>query len=82
MSSDYLFSDPSFLHGTGRVFDPFGLPEPYNWSATPAEADAHAMALDWGMVGKDLADAIAELNAPDPKQLALFDPSGWAADND
>ncbi|HUP60442.1 MAG TPA: hypothetical protein VNA69_08505 [Thermoanaerobaculia bacterium] len=75
MSSDYLFATPSFLRGLGRVFDPFGLPEPYNWSPGPAEADVLAMAVDWGMVGKDLADAFAEYSAPDASQLALFTPS-------
>ena len=73
MSSDYLFAQPSFFRGFGRVFDPFGIPEPYNWSRSPAEADSLALFVDWAVVGKDLANALAVFSAPDPNQLPLFD---------
>jgi len=72
MSSDFLFAEGSFLSGMGRVISPFGPPEPYNFSATPEAADGQAMFIDWSMVGQDLAVAIAEFDAPNPDQLALF----------
>lgn len=71
MNFDYLFASPSLLAGFGRVFDPFGLPEPYNLSRSPQEADKRAMAVDWAMVGNDLAEAIAEYGS-NPHQMLLF----------
>ncbi|MFZ2490735.1 MAG: hypothetical protein WA208_04540 [Thermoanaerobaculia bacterium] len=75
MSSDFLFAEGSFLRGLGRVFDPFGLPEPYNWSQSPEEADARAMMADWGQAYADFAAAFVKLGPlPEPtgKQLELF----------
>lgn len=72
MSSDYLYASPSLLHGLGRIFDPWGTPEPYNWSRTPAHADALGMALNWDEVGRDLQSAMSLLGAPSGKQLELF----------
>lgn len=79
MSSDFLFARPSFFRGLGRVFDPFGVPEPYNWSPTPEAADARGMLSDWATVGSDLQsvfdaypiESFQVVNAPD--QLTLFD---------
>lgn len=72
MSSDYLFASPSLLNGLGRIFDPFGTPEPYNWSPSPQAADTLAMAVDWAVVGQDLQNALDSLTAADGNQLSLF----------
>jgi hypothetical protein len=56
----FLFSDPSFLKGMGTVFNIWGNYYTYNYSDTPEEADKHALASDWKIVGKELRDAIGE----------------------
>jgi hypothetical protein len=56
--SDYLFAQPSFLTGMGRVLDLGGVFDEYNTSETEAEAESKAMLSDWAAVGQDLADAM------------------------
>lgn len=73
MGLDYLFADSSFARGLGRVFDPFGTPEPYNWSRTPREADARAMYHDWAAVGWDISQAIRDFGAASSEQTELFE---------
>ena len=65
VKSDFLFAQPSFTSGLGRTLDLFGLYDKYNISATPAEADAKAIAADWFVVGQDISDAIDEEESQD-----------------
>lgn len=65
VKSDFLFAQPSFTSGLGRTLDLFGLYDKYIISATPAEADAKALAADWFVVGQDLADAVEEEESQD-----------------
>lgn len=60
--TDFLFAKPSFLTGAGRTFDLGAWLEQYsyNYSPTPAEADAWATANDWAVVGQDMQKAIAK----------------------
>lgn len=79
MTTDYLYARPSFLHGMARTLDLWGALDPYNWSPTPHTADANALAVDWGVVGQDLADAMdayfLEVEEDDQRQLTLAFPS-------
>lgn len=60
--TDFLFANPSFLTGAGRVIDLGAALQhsSYNMSRTPAEADQRAIAQDWAAVGKDFYAAIRE----------------------
>lgn len=58
VQSDFLFAQPSFLSGAGRVIDLWGQFDEYNRSETPAEADGKAIAADWLVVGQDIQDAM------------------------
>ena len=58
MRTDYLFAQPSFLTGWGRLIDLFGLLTVYNDSLPDADADAQAIYADWCVVGSDLNDAM------------------------
>ena len=74
MSDNYIFISPSYLSGAARLLD---LGATYDsgsyWvSATPAEADARAVAGDWEAVHTDLvaaADTI-EQKAQVPEKAA------------
>ncbi len=54
--SDFLFASPSFLRGVGRTGDLFAASKywSYNYSHSPEEADARAIAHDWSQIGVDL----------------------------
>ena len=54
----FLFSSPSFLKGSGTVFNIWGNYYTFNYSQTPKEADERAIANDWKIVGKDLLFAM------------------------
>jgi hypothetical protein len=58
--TDFLFADPTFLLGAGRVLDLGASLErfSYGFGGTPAEVDARAIAQDWAAVGIDLAAAL------------------------
>jgi len=58
--SSLLYAQPSFLEGVGRLVDFAGLLEGYNYSSTPGEADAVAIASDWCAVGEDLRASILD----------------------
>jgi len=60
--SDFLFANPTFLTGAGRVIDLGASLErySYNLSRTPGEADTRAIVQDWAAVGGDLSRAIEE----------------------
>jgi hypothetical protein len=55
MNTDFLFVRPSLWSGIARLFDFWGLYDEYNSSPTAAQADALALAVDWNIVGEDLA---------------------------
>ena len=56
----YLFAQPSFIEGAGRVLDIGGVYDLYNESEDAKEADTTALKCDWFMVGKDMKSAIQE----------------------
>lgn len=58
VKSGFLFADPSFMSGAGRVMDLWAQFDDYNRSDTTAEADARAIAADWLVVGQDISDAV------------------------
>lgn len=58
VQTDFLFAQPSFASGAGRVLDLFGTFDDYNRSETIQEADIKALASDWLIIGQELADAI------------------------
>jgi hypothetical protein len=60
VKSDFLFAQPSFASGASRVLDLWGQFDIYNISATPAEADAKAIAADWLVVGQDIFEAVED----------------------
>jgi hypothetical protein len=60
VQSDFLFAEPSFMSGAGRIIDLWGQFDDYNRSDTPAEADAKAIASDWLVVGQDIQDAVEQ----------------------
>ncbi len=54
----FLFSEPSFREGVGRIWD-FGHSfNTYNVSKTEFEADSRAIYTDWIMVGRDMKQAV------------------------
>lgn len=55
--SNFLFADPSFLEGVGRLFDFGGTLQQYNTSRSPEEADVLAAYADWSAVGSEIRRA-------------------------
>ena len=62
--TDFLFAQPSFLKGMGRVADRHGQIDSYNTSPSGAVADERALRADWLAIGKDIADAMKALGCP------------------
>jgi hypothetical protein len=60
VQSDFLFAQPSFIAGAGRVLDLWGQFDDYNHSETPTEADENAIAADWLVVGQDIFAAVEQ----------------------
>ena len=58
--TDFLFAQPSFARGIGRVLDLGSTRNIYNSSKNEIEADKKALQNDWYVVGNDLRDAIKE----------------------
>jgi len=57
-ATDFLFAQPSFASGIGRLVD-FGCSlNDYNNSRNQAEADVRASVSDWLSVGDDIQSAI------------------------
>ena len=79
LQTGFLFANPSFISGAGRLLDLFGLFDEYNESLTEKQADNFALFSDWSMVGSDLCDAMAQYDydaeidpsAPDQQQVVL-----------
>ena len=63
--TDFLFSRTGFLTGVGSVFNLAGNYYRFNSAESPEEADRRALAADWGVVGQDMATALAD-SAPFP----------------
>jgi hypothetical protein len=55
--SDFLYVRPTFLNGIGSVLNIGGEYYSYNFSPSPSEADARALANDWKMIGSDFRRA-------------------------
>ena len=55
--STFLFAEPSFLEGVGRLMDFQGLMNQYNSSPTAEQADETALYADWRAVGESIAAA-------------------------
>jgi len=64
--TDRLFATPTLLSGAARALDLAGTFNAYNVSSTPEEADALALASDWGVVGNDLWEAFHRLQSSMP----------------
>lgn len=58
VSTFYLFAQPSFIEGMGRVLDLGSNLQNYNQSPTSEEADYNALLSDWLAVGDDIRSAI------------------------
>lgn len=58
--SSCVVARPSALSGLARVLDLAGRFDRYNQSRTEQEADFHALANDWRVVGADLRGALSE----------------------
>ena len=56
-SSD-LFTNPSILKGSARLFDLFGWLDKYNYKKTGNIADSDAIRRDWSVIGNDILKAI------------------------
>lgn len=56
--SDYLFARPKAIYGLASLFDVWGSPCPYNYSASDEEADARATWSDWLVTSRDLRDGM------------------------
>ncbi len=66
--TDFLFASPSFLTGTGSVFNMWGNYFIFNYSPTTQKADEKAIRNDWGMIGCDLLEAL-DLTLPQKSKL-------------
>lgn len=66
IQTDFLFAEPSYASGVGRIVDLSGVFDDYNISETPTEADEKAIAADWLVVGQDISDAMRQ-NDPESK---------------
>jgi hypothetical protein len=73
--STFLFTEPSFLTGAGRIFDLWGGFDIYYISRSPAEADLRALYADWRVIGQDFRDVMhteaAELALAEEAELEL-----------
>ena len=55
--TDFLFAQPSFWSGFGRLLDLWGKFDDYNLSRSAEESDMRALYSDWRIVGQDLSDS-------------------------
>lgn len=74
--TDFLFSTPSFLTGTGSIFNIRGNYFSFNTSSSPELADMRAMESDWHMVGVDLRKAFEEYQKQSEKENKTFEDVG------
>ena len=71
MPTDFLFIQPSFFRGIGRVADLWGQLNDYNFSITSSEADVIALRADWEMIRQDFEAGVREYRK-NPAQAVLF----------
>ncbi len=70
--SDFLFVQPSALHGMARTLDLGATYDVYNMSASPAQADVNALFADMVVVGQDLKIVMNDWTQDDEaKQIPL-----------
>lgn len=53
LHSGFLFSEPSFMQGVGRILDFGHTLSAHNYSPTPNDADFMALYSDWLAIGDD-----------------------------
>ncbi len=71
-STFYLFGQRgSLLTGVATVLNIGGDFFDFNYSQSNEEADAKAIANDWGVIGQELARAIEVVKKEKSKQLSL-----------
>ena len=58
LSSDFLFTNPTFVVGMGSVLNLKGNFFPFSYSSGPDEADIRALYSDFGVTGEDLHTAL------------------------
>ncbi len=56
--TSFLYVEPSFTAGVGRVIDLWGGFDLYELSRSGEIADARALFADWRMVGQDIRDTV------------------------
>jgi hypothetical protein len=61
--STFLFANPSWLEGVGRLVDFGNFLTGYNVTEAPADPDKRATAQDWAAVGDRLREALAAFKA-------------------
>jgi hypothetical protein len=71
MPPDFLFIQPSFFRGMGRVADLWGQLNDYNFSVTSSEADLIALRADWDAFRQSF-DAGLRAYRTNPSQATLF----------
>ena len=68
MRTDFLFAQPTFLTGIGRLVDLFEVFDDYNHSRTEAEADARGLYADFRITGEDIVRALQSAKDEDAAQ--------------
>ena len=61
--TDFLFIQPTFFRGVGRVVDLWGQLSDYNFSVTSSEADIIALRADWDVIRHDFETGVRECRA-------------------
>lgn len=62
ISTDFLFSNQSYMTGMGSVFNIFGGYYNFNTSSSEFAADEKAVSSDWSNVAQDIYSAIQEVD--------------------
>ena len=61
LKTGFLYAIPSFITGSSRLVDLWGIFDNYNSSDSEQEADAIALYSDWRITGQDLRDSVNDL---------------------
>lgn len=67
--SDFLFAQPSFWEGAGRILDFGDFLTEYNRSLSPEQADMIATTMDWQAVYNDLWEAFQNYHQAFEREL-------------
>jgi hypothetical protein len=65
--TDFLFAQPSFWSGVGRLLDLWSKFDDYNISPSAEEADMRALYSDWRITGQDVRDAWVSFHTTEAK---------------